>query len=224
MLQTISLTLTLICVGIYIGYCKVYEKKYGVFTSSLSFVCNIYNLHRSGAWNTSKITNPHARMFMSDIEGDINYAPIYEAVSTNPQCLPLIVQACNEMKNGSEKTLLIYQLKISAASFDKRFNASVNTHTPLSALLFASSLFLALPLSLFYAIVIISCIALIIYLFRNKSIPLIATVLILITAAQCIGILLYASEAHERLLLPVYPLFLVLIGISLEKAELTIRQ
>lgn len=224
MLQMISLTLSLACVVTFLGYCKAYEKEYGVFSSSISFICNdIYNLQRSGAWDTSKISNHQAQLFMSNIEDDINYAPTYEAVSANPKCLPSIVQACEELKTGSEKTLRVHQLKISAASFDKHFNASVNTKTPLSAILFASSLFLSLPLSLFYAIVVISFSSLVVFFLRKRNIPLIGAVLVLFSAAQCIGIVLYASEAHERLLLPVYPLFLILLGLYIEKALLFIN-
>lgn len=224
MLQIISLTLSLACVITFLGYCKAYEKEYGVFSSSISFICNdIYNLQRSGVWDTSKISNQQAQLFMSNIKDDINYAPTYEAVSANPKCLPSIVHACEELKIGSEKTLHMHQFKISAASFDKHFNASVNTKTPLSAILFASSLFLSLPLSLFYGIVIISFSSLVFFFLRKRSIPLIGAVLILFTAAQCVGILLFASEAHERLLLPVYPIFLVLIGLILEKIFIIIR-
>lgn len=214
-IQVVSLSLTILCSTLYIGYCKAYEKEYGVFTSSISFICNdTYNLKRSNSWNLEKVSNPQAKELLSQIDEQWcgNYDPIYQTVSHNHSTLPLIAQGCKEMRQGSEKALLQQQIMITTASFDKRFNASVNTHTTLSAGLFCSSLFLALPLSIFYSVVVISCIALAVYVLRKRHIPLIATVLILFTTAQCVGILLYASEAHERLLLPVYPLFLVLLG------------
>lgn len=220
-MQFTSLFLTIICICAYWGYCKAYEKEYGIFTSSISFVCNdIYNLQRSAAWNTDKITDTQVRRFMSNIEDDINYAPIYEAVSSNPQCLPMIAQACKEMKHGSDKRLLRHQIEITTTSFNKRFNASVNTHTPLSAILFVTSLFLALPLSFFYGIVVLSCLALAWHILNKRYIPLTAAVLILVTLAQCVGILLFASEAHERLLLPVYPLFLIILGMIIERKNI----
>lgn len=214
-LQVISLSLTILCSSLFLSYCKSYEKEYGVFTSSISFICNdTYNLKRSDSWDLNKVSNPKAKELLRQIDDQWcgNYSLVYQTVSHDHSSLPLIAQGCKEMRKGSEKALLRQQILITAASFDKRFNASVNTHTPLSASLFFSSLFLALPLSLFFSIVIISCIALAVNVFRNRRIPLIATVLILFTTAQCVGILLYASEAHERLLLPVYPLFLVLLG------------
>lgn len=216
--QSISLILMLLCATSYFAYCKAYEKEYGVYTSSISFVCNdIYNLKRSGAWNIERVTNPQTKQMMREIEASVNYEPIYQAVMNDHKSLSAIAKGCNKMKTGNEKQLREHQIKITTASFDKRFSASVNTKTPISSALFASSLFLSLPLSLFYSIAVISLLALIIYFFQKKSIPLTATTIILFTAAQCFGIVLYASEAHERLLLPVYPLFLVLLGIALEK-------
>lgn len=219
-MQVISLVLTLLCTTLYMGYCKAYEKEYGVFTSSISFVCNdIYNLKRSNSWNLDKVSDPKAKEILNQIDEQWcgNYDPIYKSVCSNNKNLQYIALGCNEMKQSSMTALLRHRLEITAASFDKRFNASVNTHTPLSALLFCSSLFLALPLSLFYSIVVIACVALMVYVVKKRRIPLIAITLILFTAAQCAGILLYASEAHERLLLPVYPLFLVLLGMAAER-------
>lgn len=218
LLQSISLILMLLCATSYFAYCKAYEKEYGVFTSSISFVCNdIYNLKRSGVWDIEKVSNPQTKQLFAQIENSINYEPTYREIDNNHKSLPALVEGCNEMMVGNEKILREHQIKITATSFDKRFSAGVNTHTPLSAVLYASSLFLALPLSLFYSIVVISLLALMVYFLKKRSIPLIATVIILFTAAQCIGIVLYASEAHERLLLPVYPLFLILFGKTFEK-------
>lgn len=218
LLQTVSLALTLLCGLSFFAYCKAYEKQYGVFTSSISFVCNdIYNIKRSGVWNMDKVSNPQTKQLIGKIEESVNYEPIYQAVQDDHRSLSAIVEGCNEMEAGCERQLLENQIKITAVSFDKRFNASVDTRTPISSMLFAGSLFLALPLSLFYSVVCISSLALLLYIIRKRSIPLIATVIILSTAAQCIGIVLYASEAHERLLLPVYPLFLALCGMAFEK-------
>lgn len=223
-IQLVSLILTFLCVSSYFAYCKAYEREFGVHTSSISFVCNdIYNLKRSGVWNLEKVTDHNARHLLSIIEKDISYASIYEAVDSDHKCLPAIVDGCKKMKENSEKKLAKHQIEIIAASFNNRFYAAVNTHTPLSATLFVSSLFLALPLSLFYSVVVISVIVLILYFLRNRSIPLLASILILFITAQCTGILLYASEAHERLLLPVYPIFLILLGLYIEKALLFIN-
>ncbi len=225
-LQCTSLLLTAVCVCAYWGYCKAYEKEYGVFTSSISFVCNdVYNMKRSGVWDTDKVIDPQARKILNDIDEkwDGNYDPIYQAVDSNHKCLSLIAKGCKDIKSGSEKTLISHQLKNTAASFDKRFNASVNTHTHLSTVLFVSSLFLALPLWLFYCTVVASVLTLIIYFIRKRTIPLTASVIVLFVLAQCAGILLFASEAHERLFLPVYPLFLVLLGMTIVKSKDTIN-
>lgn len=216
-LQFFSLLLTIICVFSYFGYCKAYEKEYGVFASSLSLVCDTYSLKRSNVWNEEKVSNQEAKIILNEIGKDNNYASLYNTINQNHKYLPLIAQGCNEMKKGSEKILLQHKIKVSVSSFDKRFDASINTHTPLSSVLFFISLFLALPLSFFYCVVLISIITLFVYFLFKRTIPLLASVLILFINAQCAGILLFASDAHERLLLPVYPIFLILIGIGIEK-------
>ena len=221
-LQVVSLLLTLVAATAYLAYCKAYEKEYGVFTSSISFVCNdVYNLKRSGLWDISKVTHPHSCAVIAQLEAQwsCNYDPIYRMVSSDHEALKYLALGCDEMKRGTTAGRLDYWARIASGSFDKRFQAAVNTHTPLSAMLFASSLFLALPLSIFYGVVVISCIALVVYCLRRRGVPLMATVLILFSAAQCVGILLYASEAHERLLVPVYPMFLVLLGMFVEKGH-----
>lgn len=220
LIQTLSLFFTMICIAILWVYCRAYEKEYGVFTSSFSFKCDIYNLKRSGVWDIEKVIDPEAKQILQNIDEQWsgNYAPIYNTINSNQNSLQLISSGCNDIRKGSESTLRQHQIIIAFSSFDKRFDAAVNTHTPLSVILFVISLFLALPLSLFYGIVVISCFALIVSIIQRRTIPLIYAILILFTAAQCVGILFYASEAHERLLLPVYPLFVVMLGSAFEKA------
>ena len=96
--------------------------------------------------------------------------------------------------------------------------AAVNTHTPLSSALFFSSLLLSFPLSLFYLIIVLASIALLVYFIINKSIPIGHFLIIAIIFAYTVGIVLNACDSHERLLLPVYPLFIVMLGSAFEKA------
>lgn len=78
LIQTVSLTLTLICISCFFVYNKAYQKEYGVFTSSISFVCNdIYNLKRSGVWDIEKVSNPQTKQLFAQIENSINYEPTY---------------------------------------------------------------------------------------------------------------------------------------------------
>ena len=219
-IQLASFVLTLLCVLSYLGYCKAYEKEFGVFSSTMSFVCNdVYNLKDSSCWDLERVGDPLARQALMEVDEhwEGHYGAVYKLVCANPGILKHMADGCNEMKRCAGQTFALHQLRLTVASFDKRFNASVDTHSPLSAVLFSTSLFLAPPLSLFYGLVVVSCIALVVYCIRKRTVPLYGFVLILSVAAQCLGIILYASGDHQRLLLPVYPAFLLLAGVALEK-------
>ena len=219
-IHVISLSFSLIITVLFLEYCKTYEKEYGVFSSSMSFACNsIYDLKRSNSWDLEKISNPQSKALISQIDKQwgCNYDALYKSVSSNHKNLQVVATGLKEMKQQSKEAMIRHRMILTAESFDKRFCAAVNTHTTLSATLFFSSLFLSLPLSLFYGLVIVSCVALLLYFIKKIRLPLMASVLILFMTAQCVGVVLFTSDSHERVLSPVYPLFLILLGIAAEK-------
>ena len=56
------------------------------------------------------------------------------------------------------------------------------------------------------------------YIIIQKSIPIGHFLIIAVIFAYTVGIVLNACDSHERLLLPVYPLFIVMLGSAFEKA------
>ena len=135
----------------------------------------------------------------------------------HPETLSLINRGCDDIINAHCEEHKQYRLKLFTSSFDKRLLAAVNTHTLLSSFLFFSSLFLSFPVSLFYLFTLAATFAVILNTIRKRRIPLIAFFLTAIVLAQTVGIILTTSDAHERVLLPVYPIFLILLGIGIEK-------
>lgn len=215
----VAMVMTVLCVGVYWGYTSLYESQYGKRTSSFSFECNIYNLKRSGCWDRDVITNRRAKELCEKIDDNYscNYDPIYRIVDTIPASLPLISDACNEMVQAHKSQYNRYRMETLVSSFDSRFPGAVNTTSHLGVILFIWSLFLSLPLSLFYLIVPICVAALLVYVIIHKRIPLAESLIIAVVFAQYLGIAYSASEAHARLMLPVYGLFVVLLGVVADK-------
>ena len=135
----------------------------------------------------------------------------------HPESIVYISKGCDEIIQAHKQEWREYRIRLFASSCDKRMQAAVNTHTPLSSALFFSSLFLSFPLSLFYLIIILAAIALLVNIIIQKSIPIGHFLIISIIVAYTVGIVLNACDSHERLLLPVYPLFVILIGSAFEK-------
>ena len=110
-----------------------------------------------------------------------------------------------------------YRIQTFVESFNTRFPGAVNTRSALSALLFFWFLFWAMPLSLFYLVVPISGVALLYFIVKKKKVPVIESLIVATTFAQYVGIILSASEAHARLMIPVYGLFLLILAIGLDR-------
>lgn len=219
--KTISLTLTIACILCFGAYCSAYKNLYGKFGTSSALVVNkIYDAQRGGYWDPSCVTNIESKKWIDFIDENYtgNYGFIYHTFMKHPESIVPISNGCDEIIQSHKSEWQKYRVQLFASSCDKRMQAAVNTHTPLSSVLFLSSLFLSFPLSLFYLIIILSAIALLINIIIQKSIPIGHFLIIAVIFAYTVGIVLNACDSHERLLLPVYPLFIVMLGSAFEKA------
>lgn len=216
----VALVSTMICMGCFLLYNKSYEKQYGKQTSTISFECNtVYNLKRSGCWDVNVVSDPQAVKICKklDEEYTCNYEPLYWIVDSIPGSLPLISEACDDMIQAHEQQYCRYRIQTFVESFNTRFPGAINTKSALSTLLFFWSLFWAMPLSLFYLVVPISVVALLYFIVKRKRVPVVESFIIVTTFAQYVGIVLSASEAHARLMIPVYGLFLLILAIGLDR-------
>lgn len=219
--KVLSLVLTIICIVCYGGYCSAYKNVYGRFGSSATLVFNkIYDANRGGYWDITSVKNPESKKWIDYIDKNYtgNYDIFYRTFMDHPESMVSISNGCDEIIQAHKSEWQQYRIRLFASSFDKRMLAAVNTHTPLSSALFFSTLFLSFPLSLFYLISIFAVIALLIYFIINKSIPIGHFLIVAAIIAYTVGIVLYTSDSHERSLLPVYPLFIVMLGAAFEKA------
>lgn len=221
--KAVSFALTITCILCYGAYCSAYKNVYGRFGSSATLVFNkIYDAHRGGYWDTSSVSNPKSKKWIDYIDDNYtgNYGLFYHTFMEHPESMVPISNGCDEIIQVHKNEWQKYRIQLFASSCDKRFQAAVNTHTPLSSALFFTSLFLSFPLSLFYLISIFAIIALLVYFFIHKSIPLGHFLILSAIIAYTVGIVLYTSDSHERSLLPVYPLFVLMIGAAFEKISI----
>ncbi len=219
--KTISLTLTIACILCFGAYCSAYKNLYGKFGTSSALVVNkIYDAQRGGYWDQSCVTNIESKKWIDFVDENYtgNYGFLYQIFTEHPESIVHISEGCDEIIQSHKSEWQKYRIQLFASSCDKRMQAAVNTHTPLSSVLFLSSLFLSFPLSLFYLIIIFAAIALLINIIIQKSIPIGHFLIIAVIFAYTVGIVLNACDSHERLLLPVYPLFIVMLGSAFEKA------
>lgn len=219
--KVISFTLTIVCILCFGAYCSAYKNVYGRFATSSALVINkIYDAHRGGYWDTDSVTDPLSKKWIDYIDKNYigNYGFIYHTFNKHPESIVPIANGCDEIIRAHKSDWQKYRIQLFASSCDKRMQAAVNTHTPLSSALFFSSLFLSFPLSLFYLILIIATVALMVYFIVHKSIPIGHFLILAIIVAYTVGIVFNACDSHERLLLPVYPMFIILLGTLFEKA------
>ena len=150
--KAFSLVLTTICILCFGAYCNAYKNVYGRFSSSSTLVFNkIYDAHRGGYWETSSVSNPKSKKWIDYIDekytGD--YSIFYHTFVDHPESMVPVSEGCDEIIRNHKSEWRKYRIQLFASSCDKRFQAAVNTHTPLSSALFFSTLFLSFPLSLF---------------------------------------------------------------------------
>lgn len=220
--KIISYSLTIICIACFGAYCYAYMNLYGKFGTSSALVINkIYDAHRGEYWDTSAVKSPESKKWIYYIDEHYtgNYGFLYQLFTEHPESIVPISDGCDEIIHYHKTEWQKYRIQLFASSCDKRMQAAVNTHSPLSSTLFFSSLFLSFPLSLFYLILIISVITLFVYFLIHKIIPIGHFLIIATIFAYTVGIVLNACDSHERLLLPVYPLFIVLLGSASEKVS-----
>lgn len=225
-IHMLSLFFVSLSILAWLGYCKIYENNFGKFRATSTFVCNdVYNLKRGNCWDVETVKTEAAKEVCISFDSiyDNNYGPIYQLAQYNPDKLALLELGCKEMKEAHKTELIKYRIALTVSSFDSRFDASVNTHSVLSSILFFFSLFFSLPLSLFYCVVFGSTLLLCYYILNKREIPLVHCLLVGIMFAQCMGVWLTACDSHNRILLPVYPLSLVYIGYIFEKINRIIR-
>lgn len=218
-----SFLLTIICIACFGAYCSAYKNVYGKFGTSSAIVINkIYDAQRGGYWDTAVVKSPESKKWIDYIDEHYtgNYGFLYQIFSEHPESIVTISDGCDEIIHNHKSEWHKYRIQLFASSCDKRMQAAVNTRSSLSSALFFSSLFLSFPLSLFYLIQILSVIALFVYFLINKTIPIGYYVIIATIFAYTAGIVLNACDSHERLLLPVYPLFIVMLGAAFEKVSI----
>lgn len=217
----LALSLSILCFLCFGGYASLYKKYFGIYGTTTTFVFNkIYDSHRGGYWDPDAVVRSECRRWIDSIDHKYtnNYGVVYNTIMQHPKSLPLINEGCNDIKHTHKAEHRLYRIKLFIGSFDKRFLAAVNTHTPLSAILFTTTLFLSFPLSLFYLFTLVTSIALLYFFFKSKRPSLLYAYLTIAIFAHTLGIAITTSDSFERLLLPVYPLFLILLGIATEKA------
>lgn len=217
----ISFSLTIICIACFGAYCYAYMNVYGKFGTSSALVINkIYDAHRGGYWDASAVNSAESKKWIDYIDEHYtgNYGFLYQFFSEHPESIVPISKGCDEIIQSHKSEWQKYRIQLFASSCDKRMQAAVNTHTPLSSALFFSSLLLSFPLSMFYLIIILAAIALLVNIAIQKVIPLGHFLIIAVIFAHTVGIVLNACDSNERLLLPVYPLFIVMLGSAFEKA------
>ena len=215
-----ALALSLLGILCFEGYAQLYKHQYGIHGTTSTFVFNkIYDAHRGGYWDISAVTKPECRQWIDSIDKRYtnNYGPVYDIITQHPESMTLINEGCDNIIHSHIKEHRLYRIQLFVSSFDKRFLAAVNTHTPLSSILFITTLFLSFPLSLFYLLTIIAAIFLVIKVIRKSHPSLLIFYITVAIFAHTFGITLTTSDSFERLLLPVYPLFLILLGRMFEK-------
>ncbi len=220
----LALTGSLLCLLCFGGYANLYKNKFGVNGTTSTFVFNkIYDAHRGGYWDPQAVSEPECRRWIDTIDTYYtnNYGIVYNTIMQHPESLSLINEGCDAIIRAHKAAHRQYRLGLFASSFDKRLQAAVNTHTPLSRILFASSLFLSFPLSLFYLFIVIALTSIVFVVLHRHRPSLFYVFCTIAVFAHTIGIALTTSDSFERLLLPVYPLFLLMVGICMERTVLS---
>lgn len=204
----------LIPAGSYLGYCKAYENKYGIFGASISTATtDIYCLRGSGAWDPGCVTNPAAKDLCLELDNtpDKSYRPVYYAIETTRRA-DLLKEACREMKTAHRQQFIKYKASVISLGMYEGILPAVNTHTWLSAILFFGSKTIAMRVYLVYLFTIAGCAALTVLAVRKRRIPVIASLLVMILLTQAAGISVAASDSLGRLFIILVPIMLAIMG------------
>ncbi|MBQ9639839.1 MAG: glycosyltransferase family 39 protein [Bacteroidales bacterium] len=214
----------LLMLGCFVGigvlmYAQNMEQHFGKKSLTISFLANdVYILKNSGLWDIEAIRNKEAKekCLCVDSLWTCNYEPLYRMVTEDSSVLALLDEACDDMKMAHRQEWFRYRTRLVIESFESRFPASVNTHSFVGCCLFLWSLLLAPPLSLFYLMLTLACVLLMWYVVRRKKVLFWPSVITMMAAMHCVGIMLSACEGFGRLMLPAYPLFLLIVGMTID--------
>jgi hypothetical protein len=211
--------------GGYHYYCHSFQQHFGIYGSSISPICcNYINLWQHGLYNTTCITNAgeinaiHKLDSLSSSPGivaDANYDKLYYLIS-NDNNADTYLNASQHIINSQKKVFIQAKLKHIAIDLQRTFTPGIGDASFLSSLLFIISCLLALPASFMLLVIVISVLAIMRIMIRKRQLPIHVTLLTAILGCYCGGILFAGSDSYTRLLLPVYPIMLLLIGIGVE--------
>ena len=134
--KIISFSLTIICIACFGAYCSAYKNVYGKFgTSSALIVNKIYDAHRGGYWEASAVKSLESKKWIDYIDEHYtgNYGFLYQIFTEHPESIDPISEGCDEIIQSHKSEWQKYRIQLFASSCDKRMQAAVNTHTPLSS-------------------------------------------------------------------------------------------
>lgn len=220
-----ALLFCLVPIGGYLGYCKAYEQQYGMFNSNCSVICcRYYNLNSCAPenvrWDEFVPNDDKEELFVSRIvaardSGNPTYGPVYDYIAETGDTIT-VLNVLDRMESSYKDELLRYRIRlVTTSSFDFMM-PWMYRHGGLSSLIWQFCHFIALPVSLLYFVVVAFAIAMLVVFTRKKHIPVIAVTFWAIIAAQVVGISISGSDSFDRLLMPVLPMALVLLGIGVE--------
>src|SRR5574344_1653919 len=217
-----ALFLCAVPIGSYYTYCNQYEKQYGIFTSTIFHECNIiYNLKRSNCWDVLCLKNPHDINISKRIDNmwTCNYSRIYQIVEESNDAKS-INEICQQMVQQHKVQYSEYKLRNLFNGLSETFPCGVNSHGVIAGVIFVICKLISIPLSTLYFVVVLSLLWLLFFIIRHHKVPIYLSIIVAVVTAQCVGISISASEAYSRLMLPVYPIFLLLIGFTFYKISL----
>ncbi len=105
-----------------------------------------------------------------------------------------------------------YRLKRLATEIQRPFYPAIGDGNIISSILYSTTSLLFVPVSFMLLILVLSIINLFRLFIRHHTLAIHNTLLIMILGSYCAGIFLMGSDSFSRLLLPVYPMMLLLLG------------
>jgi len=211
-----SLPIIIIPLCCFLLYCKEYQKEYGVYTSS--FKAPVYQLKRGEMWDEQFLSDKSDLETFHAIDTLYNgsYDFIFPLVDDNAINISKIYHLCESLKAEQRHKYYMYQLLLFSKSCDYPFAIyEYNRRTTLGRPLYFVYKFFSFHLSFVYLLTMSWVVILIIMLMKRRFNWAHALV-VSICLCHCVGIGGVASEAFGRLMLPIFPAFLLLLGISLD--------
>src|SRR5574344_1912352 len=148
-----------------------------------------------------------------------NYSPIYQIVEESNDAKS-INEICQQMVQQHKVQYSEYELRNLFNGLSETLPFGVNSHGVIAGVIFVICKLSSIPLSALYLVVVLSLLWLLFFIIRHHKVPIYLSIIVAVVTAQCVGISISASEAYSRLMLPVYPIFLLLIGFTFYKISL----